>query len=207
MPNRTQFFAPVMRAFVVCVCVLGIWESWKTARSDALLSQSTAESVRASIALEPDCWWCYVQLARLDESSAEQLLQTSLRFNRYNSEAAVDLGLRYESDGDLKRAEELLLQAFEVDDTYLPRWSLANFYLRRNNLPAFWAWIRRATEMPAEDIGSLFELCWRVSGDPKAIEASIAEDNPDVSRQFIAFLISVGLIARRQELLVGDEGE
>jgi tetratricopeptide (TPR) repeat protein len=189
MLNRSLFFALVVRALVVCACLLGIWESWKTARSDALFLQGTAESVRASIRLEPDCWWCYTQLARLDESSAEELLQTSLRLNPYNSEAAIDLGLRYESDGEFHRAEELLFQAFEVDRTYETRWSLANFYFRRDNLPAFWMWIRRATEMPADDIGALFELCWRVSPDPKTIEANIVEDNPDVVRQYIVFLI------------------
>jgi hypothetical protein len=135
---------------------------------------------------------CYIKLARLDDSSAEDSLQTSLRLNPYNSEAAIDLGLRYESDGEFQRAEELLLQASEVDRTYAPRWSLANFYFRRDNLPAFWMWIRRATEIPAGDIGSLFELCWRVSPDPKTIEANIAENNPDVDRQFLAFLIGKG---------------
>lgn len=189
MLNRTQFFALFVRALVVCASLLGIWESWKIARSDALFSQGTTESIRASIRLEPDCWWCYVQLARLDDSAAEELLQNSLQQNRYNSDAAIDLGLRYESDGEFHRAEELLLQAFEVDRTYVPRWSLANFYFRRDNLPAFWTWIRRATERPADDIGALFELCWRVSPDPKTIEANIAAENPEVARQYIAFLI------------------
>jgi len=179
-----------MQALVTCACLLGIWQSWRIARSDSLFRRGDVESVRTSVRLEPDCWWCYVKLARLDDSSAEQLLQTSLRLNRYNSDAAIDLGLRYESDGDFRKAEGLLLQAFEVDDTYVPRWSLANYYLRRHNLPAFWEWSRRATEMPAEDIGALFELCWRVSPDPKTIEANIAEDNPAVVRQYIAFLIN-----------------
>ena len=189
MLNRNLIFAQVVRALVVCACLLGIWKSWIIARSDALFLQGTAESVRAAIRLEPDCWWCYVQLARLDESSAEQLLETSLRLNRYDSDATIDLGLRYESDGDFKRAEELLLQAFDVDRTYVPRWSLANFYFRRDNLPAFWMWVHRAMETPADDMGGLFELCWRVSPDPKSLEANLVEDNPDVVRQYIVFLI------------------
>jgi hypothetical protein len=189
MHIRSPFFTSAFRALVVCACLLGIWQSWKIARSDALFSRGDAESIRASIRLQPDCWLCYDRLARLDDSSAEQLLETSLRLNRFNGEAAIDLGLRYESDGDFQRAETLLLQAFNVDDTYVPRWSLANFYLRRNNLSAFWTWVHRATEMPAADIASLFELCWRVSPDPQTIEANIAEDNPEVLRQYIDFLI------------------
>jgi len=195
MLNRSLFFALVVRALVMCACLLGIWESWRIARSDDLYLQGTAESIRASIRLEPDCWWCYIQLARLDESSAEELLQASLRLNPYNSEAAIDLGLRYESDGEFHRAEELLLLAFEVDRAYAPRWALANFYFRRDNLPVFWTWARRAAEMPADDIGALFELCWRVSPDPKTIEANIVEDNPDVVRQYIVFLIGKDLPA------------
>ena len=123
MFNRSLFFALLVRVVVVCACLLGIWESWGIERSDALYLQNTSESIRAAIRLEPDCWWCYIHLARLDESSAEESLQTSLRLNPYNSEAAIDLGLRYESDGGLHRAEELLLDAFEVDRSYAPRWS------------------------------------------------------------------------------------
>jgi len=191
--------------------MLGVWQSWKIAHSDNLFWQDTAESLRTSIRLEPDCWQCYVKLARLDDSSAENLLQTSLRLNQYNSDAAVDLGLRYEADGDFHRAEELLLLASQVDRTYVPRWSLANFYFRRDNLTAFWMWIHRATETPAENIGALFELCWRVSSDPKTIEANIDERDPEVSRQFINFLIgkdqpAVAVNAAMNLLRTGDRG-
>ena len=210
MFKRNLFFAFLVRAVVVCACLLGIWESWRIERADALYLQGTAESVRAAIRLEPDCWWCYIHLARLDDSSAEESLQTSLRLNPYNSEAAIDLGLRYESDGELHRAEELLLDAFEVDRSYAPRWGLANFYLRRDNLPAFWTWIRRATEMPSDDLGALFELCWRVSPDPKTIEANILKDNPVVVRQYAVFLIGKDQLAAavnptRRLLLTGSQ--
>jgi hypothetical protein len=189
MSKWRRIIALAIRVSVVCACLLGIWESWKFNRSERLYYRGTPESIRAAIRAEPDCWWCYTALAREDDPHAEELLSTSLRLNPYNSDAAIDLGLRYEADGDIQRAESLLHQAFEVDRTYAPRWSLANFYFRRDNLPSFWIWARRATEMPAEDIGALFELCWRASPNAKTIEANINEDNPDVVRQFIMFLI------------------
>ena len=182
--------AVAVRALVACACLLGIWESWKFDYSERLYYRYTPDSIRAAIRVEPDCWWCYIPLAQKDEPHAEELLRSSLRLNRYNSDAAIDLGLRYEADGEIQPAESLLLQAFDVDRTYAPRWSLANFYFRRDNFPAFWNWVRRATEMPAEDLGALFELCWRASPDGKTIEANIDEENPDVDRQFIRFLIS-----------------
>jgi tetratricopeptide (TPR) repeat protein len=176
--------------FLFAVCILGILKSWRILESDEHYWHGTPQSVREAIRLEPDCWWCYTQLARLDDKDAEELLRTSLSLNSYNSNAAIDLGLRYEADGDLQNAEKLLLRAFAVDRTYGPRWSLANFYFRHENFPSFWTWARLAAEMPVADIGALFDLCWRVSPDPKMIESSIVEDNPSVIRQYVDFLIS-----------------
>jgi hypothetical protein len=184
-----------VRVLVTAACLLGIWESWKIMQSDQLYWQGSTESIRAAIRLEPDCWWCYMQLARRDDKDAEELLRTSLQLNPYNGDAAIDLGLRYEADGDLGRAEKLLLQAFAVDRTYAPRWSLANFYFRHENWPSFWMWARKATEMPVVnavygDVGALFELCWRVTPDEKTIEENIVVDNPSVIRQYVEFLLS-----------------
>jgi hypothetical protein len=192
MSKWSRYAALAARVSVVCACLLGIWESWEFNHSERLYYRYTPDSIRAAIRVEPDCWWCYIPLAQKDEQHAEELLRTSLRLNPYNSDAAIDLALRYEADGDFQRAESLLLKAFEVDRTYAPRWSLANFYFRRDNHPAFWTWIRRATEMPAEDIGALFELCWRASPDAKTIEANIDEDNPAVERQLVNFLFNKG---------------
>jgi hypothetical protein len=82
-----------------------------------------------------------------------------------------------------------------VDHTYLPRWSLANYYLRRDNLPAFWAWARSAASMPADEVGPLFELCWRVSPDPETITAEILNQKPELIRQYIGFLLAKGQLS------------
>jgi tetratricopeptide (TPR) repeat protein len=187
---RSNLFPAAIRLLVVSACVFGLWESWKFERSETLFGQATPESIGAAIRVEPDCWWCYVRLARFDENHAEALLQTSLQLNPYDSEAAIDLSSRYEADGDFRRAEQLLLQAFAVDRTYAPRFSLANFYFRRNNLPAFWTWARRAAEMPADNMGALFELCSHVALDARTIESNIVGNDPVVIRQFVDFLIA-----------------
>jgi tetratricopeptide (TPR) repeat protein len=161
-------------------------------RSDDLYWEGTVTSLRAAVRLEPRCWLCYMRLAQLDDAHAEDLLRTSLQLNQYNSDAAIDLGLRYEADGDYQGAEKLLLHAFAVDRTYAPRWSLANFYFRRGDTPSFWKWARLAAEMPDNDISALFDLCWRVSSDPATIDANIIEDNPSVLRQYVDFLDDKG---------------
>lgn len=185
----SQFLPVTIRIVVVVACLFDIWNSWKVARADYLFRQDTVESIRSAISLTPDASEYYVRLAQFDDGHGRELLETALRLNQYNAQASIDLGLRYEATGDYFRAEKLLLQAFAVDHTYVARWSLVNFYLRRDNMPAFWTWARRAAEMPAEDIGALFDLCWRVSPDPQKIAATMLNNNPELLRQYLNFLL------------------
>jgi hypothetical protein len=180
----------VLRIILAATCCLGIWSSWKFARADYLFHQDTEESVRSAVRLVPDGWEYYMRLAQFDREHTQELLTTALRLNRYDAQADIELGLQYEADGDFPRAERLLLDAYDVDHTYLPRWSLANYYLRRDNLPAFWAWARSAANMPADEVRPLFELCWRVSPDPAIITGEILNQNPELIRQYIGFLLA-----------------
>ena len=179
-----------LRIVIAGACCLGIWSSLKFAYADYLFQKDTEESVRTAIRLVPDGWEYYMRLAQFDRGHARELLATSLRLDRYNAQADIELGLRYEAEGDFARAEKLLLAAFEVDHTYLPRWSLANYYFRRDNMPAFWAWARSAAAMPADDIGPLFELCWRVAPDPEKITGAILNEKPELIRQYLGFLLA-----------------
>jgi hypothetical protein len=158
--------------------------------ADYLFRQDTEESVRSAIHLVPDSSEYYMRLSELDQGHARELLTTALRLNRYNAQADIELGLQYESEGDFGRAERLLLDAYSVDHTYLPRWSLTNFYFRRDNMPAFWQWARSAAEMPADDVQALFELCWRVSPDSAKITAAIVNEKPELLRQYLGFLLA-----------------
>ncbi len=185
-------FAIAFRVLIAGACVAGIWNSVKMVRADFLFGQDTEDSLRSAIRLEPDAWQYYMRLAQLDQANAPELLETALRLNPFNAQANIELGLRAEAEGDRRKAEKFLLQAFAVDDTYVPRWTLAGFYLRSGNMTAFWAWTRRALEMPAQDMGALFELCWRVSANPEEIPANILSDNPEVSRQYLSFLLRKG---------------
>jgi tetratricopeptide (TPR) repeat protein len=181
-----------LRIIIAVACCLAIWNSWEFAHADYLFQKDTEDSVRAAIRLVPDSWEYYMRLAQFDRGHTRELLSTSLRLNRYDAQADIELGLQYETEGDFARAEKLLLDAYDVDHTYLPRWTLANFYFRRDNTPAFWAWAHNAAEMPASDIGPLFELCWRVSPDPGGIAGVLLNEKSEVTRQYLIFLLAKG---------------
>ncbi len=187
---QIRFLEIAWRTIVTSVLAFGIWCSWTLARADYLFRLNTPESVRAAIHLEPDSWEYYMRLALLDDAHAQQLLETAISLDPYNAEADIELSLRLEGAGDYRKAEKLLLDAFAIDRTYLPRWSLANFYFRRNNLPEFWTWARSAAEMPSDNVRPLFELCWHVSSDPSEIERRIVNNNPALIRQYLDFLLA-----------------
>ena len=178
-----------LRILVAVACCLGIWQSLNLARADYLFKQDTEQSVRAAIRLVPDDSDYYMRLSEFEPANARNLLTESLRLNHYNAQADVELGLQYETEGDFAQAEKQLLEAYGVNRTYMPRWSLANFYFRRNRMPEFWTWARNAAAMPKEDIGSLFVLCWRADPDPEQISRAILNENPDMIRQYIRFLL------------------
>jgi len=181
-----------LRMVIAAGCCLGIWSSLTLARADYRFKKDTEESVRSAIRLEPDGWEYYMRLSEFDRAHARELLTTSLGLNRFDAQADIELGLQYEAEEDFGRAEKQLLEAYDVDHTYLPRWSLANYYFRRDNMPAFWAWARSAAAMPSDEIGPLLELCWRVAPDPKIISAAILNDKPEMIRQYINFLLAKG---------------
>ena len=181
-----------LRLAFSAACLCGAWWSWKLARADYLYREDTPESVRAAIRLVPDQPLFYMRLAQLDGGRATAYLERALSLNRYNAQASIELGLRREADGDYVRAEKLLQDAFAVDRTYLSRWTLANYYFRRNDMPDFWKWARRAAEMPADDINALFQLCWRASPDPELIAERVLTDQPGTIRQYLTFLVNHG---------------
>jgi hypothetical protein len=188
MLRLQRLVAYALRISIAGACCCGIWSSLTLARADYLFKQDTGQTVRAAIRLVPDGWEYYMRLSELDRAHAMELLRESLWLNPYNSQADIELGLQYEAAGDLARAERQLLEAYDVDHTFTPRSSLANFYFRQDKMPQFWAWARSAATMPNDDIGSLFELCWRAAPNSDTISRAVLNENPETIRQYISFL-------------------
>jgi hypothetical protein len=82
----------------------------------------------------------------------------------------IELGLRAEAEGDLTTSTQCLLRAAEVDRQFLPRWTLANYYFRHDDVSMFWFWAKEAAAMAYGDGQALFQLCGRVEEDGKLID-------------------------------------
>ena len=127
--DRRWWAIPV--ALVGC-CVLGIYWCGRLGVADGYYRQDTQASVRRAIEIVPDQAQYYLRLAQLYESSHVQaILERALQLNPDNAEIWIEVGLDAELRGELKRAEGSLVKAAELDATWLPRWTLANYYFRR----------------------------------------------------------------------------
>ena len=128
----------------------------------------------------------------IDPAAAKSLLERAVKLNPYDAASWIQLGLLCEAANDLPQAEEALSRAANVDSTFLPSWSLANFYFRRENAgrsgtgrkgPPRWI---RMTRRP------LFRLAWYVNPNAREIENQLHMTRPFIEGQFVNFLITQG---------------
>lgn len=168
--------------------------------ADYLARQQTVEGTAKAIRLTPDQSDYYARLARLTAGDAPakstDALRRAVELNPADAQSWIELGLRAETAGDQRAAEQYLLRAAQEDHQYLPRWTLANYYFRRNDAPRFWTWARSAATMAYSDAWALFRLCGEVAEDGKLIDR-LDIRNADLRASYVSYLISRG----RSELI------
>lgn len=180
-------------AMTLGASVSAYWSA-RLAYAELEYRRGTAESTERAAALEPGNaqygkgWAELAEGAGLSPARAEDVLEAALRAKPGDSEALIALGLRAEVRQDFGAAERDLLQASRNDRGYNPRWSLANYYFRRQDGPNFWKWARAASEMAYEP-APLFRLLWNFTDDGGAILQRAIPDQPAIRRQYLAFLV------------------
>ena len=176
--------------------VLGVVWNVRFAVADLAARRNQPESTRLAMRWMPLNGAYPAQLAgeiyALDPPSAKSLLQRAVQLNRYDASSWIQLGLLSEAGDDLPGAEKALLQAGSVDATFLPSWSLANFYFRRENPARFWYWAQKAAQMDPGDATPLFRLAWYVSPNGGEIASRLQIKRPPLAGQFVNFLMAQG---------------
>jgi hypothetical protein len=174
--------------------VAGLW-SVRLAAADYWFTKETPEGTEKALALTPDQSAYYVLLALLvgddHPSVAVAALRKAVTLNPSDARAWVELGLRYEAAGDLGAAEQTLLRAAAEDRTYLPRWTLLNYYFRHNDTDRFWYWAKAAVPMIYGDALPLFHLCGRVDEDGKLIDR-LEIRKPEIQAAYLFYLLVAG---------------
>ena len=178
-------------AALVALGLAGYW-SLRLAWGDSLFQQDTLAAVGKAARVLPGNAEYIGRLHSLDPNGNPAALREALRLNPRFSAGWIEMGLRAEIDGDFHAAETFLLEAAKVDRTYDPRWTLANFYLRRGNWDLFWPWVRAAVETAYQDRSPLYRLCWQATDDPKRILALAIPDQPRILAEYLSFLMGTG---------------
>jgi hypothetical protein len=181
---------------LLVVLLAGIVWNVRAAIADQLAARDTPAALRLAMRFDPvdaeypaRLGW---DLQVTDPLIAQSLLQRAVRLNPYDSSAWISLGLLEEEQGDMAPAEANLLRAAAVDVTWLPSWSLANFYFRRQRWGAFWSWAQKAAQMVPDDATPLLRLAWYVVPSESEIQVRLRIQRPEVQRQFLWFLIKEG---------------
>jgi hypothetical protein len=184
------------RAVLLAALLVGIVWNLRLAIADLAARRNSPDGTRLAMRWMPGNGAYVAQLAdelyASDPVGAKSLLQKAVRLNRFDAASWIQLGLLCESGNDLPQAEESLLQAARVDSTFLPSWSLANFYFRHEQADRFWNWAQKAAQMAPDDATPLFRLAWYASPNAAEIENRLQMKRPAVEVQFVNFLITQG---------------
>jgi hypothetical protein len=152
----------------------------------------TVAGTEQAIAWMPQRAEYHVRLAILltdsDTSRSEAELRRAAALQPADARAWIELGLRHEARGEYAAAEQCLLRAANEDKLYLPRWTLTNYYYRRDETERFWKWAGSAARMIPGDPMPLFRLCGRVVEDGRLMER-LAIREPDVRAAYLAYLV------------------
>jgi tetratricopeptide (TPR) repeat protein len=181
---------------VGCLVALAAGIVWnvRLAVADLLAQSHQPANLRSAMRLMPANGVYAAQLAdelyATDSRSAASLLRMAVRRNPYDASSWIQLGLLAEVENNMGHAKAALLQAAQVDATFLPAWSLANFYFRQQNAPQFWHWAQRAAQMDPGDATSLLRLAWYVTPSAPAVVTYLQLHRPAIEAQFVDFLIA-----------------
>lgn len=186
------YISRIAAAFVIAVLLAASWFSIRLAQADADFRKHDPASVARAITIMPrNTDYIAFRALQLDYDGADPtpLLQRIASLNPLASAPRIQLGLAADIRGDPRSAETWLLDAARIDRQFEPRWTLANFYFRRENPAEFWRWMRLALEVSYGDRRPAFDLCWRESTDPREILTRAIPERHEVVAAYLAYLL------------------
>jgi tetratricopeptide (TPR) repeat protein len=178
-------FAILCRVLVIAVCGFAVFRSVRIAIADRVASAETMDAFQHAIRFAPDNSDLLMRMAVYRNengdfpSPMEDELRRAARLNPLDPAPLMVLGLREEFLGNSAQAENYLVRATEIDHQFKPAWTLANYYVRRNQPEKSWPMIQRILNLDPMgfDLTPVFELCW-----------SQDDSNPGASRKILSLI-------------------
>jgi tetratricopeptide (TPR) repeat protein len=185
MKSAVLFF---LRYILIVAAIAAAFYSGILSRAAYLFHQDTANSIPAAARLVPYNAEYAARLASWQPDDRMPLLHRAVELNPFDSDSWIQLGLLSEmKDGDAKTAEGYFARAAEVNHMFLPKWTLTNFYFRRQKLSDFFKLANATLKITPYASDPVFTQMWLMSQDPARIAAAIP-DKPRILVQYTWFL-------------------
>lgn len=184
-------------------CIGTIFPSAEAARADWLCKNPTPANVSEAIRLDPLNGYAYTLEGDFLEQSgqfsdAEQAWRKVLERNPRDAEAGMRTALLLEQRGAVDESERCLRHGAEVNRTWLPRWSLVNFYARHGRKQELYRYSRLALARASDDVGALFPIL-KDSGATPDVMLGLLPRNRSVMSAWLAFELQQPLEAVQLE--------
>jgi hypothetical protein len=166
----------MLRYSLIACAILGAFYSFLLARAAWLFEQDTASSVPKAVELVPYNSAYLSRLAAWRSNDKVALLQQAVSLNPFDFESLIQLGFDQEfRKRDIQQAERFYLRAAVVNQMFLPKWTLTNFYFRHARLPEFFRWANAALAITPFSAEPIFVQMWLLSQDADRISRAIPE--------------------------------
>jgi tetratricopeptide (TPR) repeat protein len=168
--------------------------SIRLALADAAFRGRTPQSVARALEILPDHGGYLLFRAQQMDYNGENstaLLERAAQLNPLSAAPRIRLGLAAEARAEVSEAEKWLLDAARVDRQFEPRWTLANFYFRRERPAEFWKWIRAALDVSYGDRRLAFDLCWRMTQNAQELLGQAIPDRHDVLAAYLYYVMDL----------------
>ena len=147
-------------------------------------------------------------LTDLDPKRADRHWERIRALHPLYAPAWIRLGLDHEMAGRTAEAERTLVHAAMLDHSFLPEWTLANFFYRQGREDLFWTHTRRAISHYQSDLSGVFQLCLRIDEDPVRVWERLSPTYAPARMDLIRVLLSNGRLsaaARIADLLASAD--
>ncbi len=172
--------------------------------SSALESSGTLAHLLWARRLAPLDHHPHLLLADLEADRAASHWERIRALHPLYAPSWIRLGLDHEMAGRRDDAERVLRHAAAIDRTFLPQWTLANFYFRQGREDLFWAHARRAVSIYQGDLTGVFQLCLRADGDPVRVWERLSPGHAPARMDLVRVLLAqerYGAAARVADLM------
>jgi hypothetical protein len=192
LPTRALLRGVPLGLTAVLFFALNFWQ-WRLAEADYIRRHPESSTIQRAIALDP---WHPYAYSLLAEFQQQQGIDSSSAWaaaaERAPTDAAIvlHLALASERNGDLNQAESLFLRAASLSKTWLPRWSLTNFYERHQNRRAALDWARASAQRAAGDLRPLFRWIESTEVSPADLALQYLPKNRNVLLAYLSYRVT-----------------